>query len=264
MWRNTLGTVLAVLAAAAAIISVFFHWYGSRDGRLYKLTQLFTSEGITRSNANLLTGLFLVMLVAAAVTLLGLLLMSRWLVALAGLIVLGFTILWMVRQYQVSDNLTVGDGNLKFPAVLALISGAALWLASALMPGRRAARLAAAGHGHHHGRHRQERKERQGRTERDEGEGNAPEPRQRGVQAEDTVRPGPWQHPPDESDAGPERGTGGYHEGYEERYGPERTGEQRDRDAQEGRGIHDEREHRGDRGDRGDDSGDGHRGRDAA
>ncbi|WP_052849751.1 hypothetical protein [Streptomyces avicenniae] len=254
MWRNTLGTVLAVLAAAAAIISVFFHWYGSRDGRLYKLTHLFTSDGITRANANLLTGLFLVMLVAAAVTLLGVLLMSRWLVALAGLIVLGFTILWMVRQYQVSDTLTVGDGNLKFPAVLALISGAVLWLASALMPGRRAARQLAAGQGRHQARHR--------RTS-----GPAPAPEARAARPEDTVRPGAWQHPPDESDSTPgnapddrpadgaERGHGGYHEGYEERYGPERTGEQRDRDAQD---EHDART------DRDEGPGEEHRGRDAA
>ncbi|MEO3750591.1 hypothetical protein [Streptomyces sp. B6B3] len=136
MVRNALGIVLAVLAAACAVVSPFLDWYGNRDGRAFRMTDLFTSDGISGDNANLVTGLFVPMLVAAVLLLAGCVLRWGWLMAVAGLIVLGFTILWAVRQYQVSDSLAVSRDGLGEGVGLALVSGVLALVAGAATYGR--------------------------------------------------------------------------------------------------------------------------------
>ncbi|WP_059006959.1 hypothetical protein [Streptomyces specialis] len=136
MWRNTFGFVLAAIAAAAAVASVFFDWYGARDGRHFKWTELFTTDGVTAGNAALFEGMFLPMLVAAALALAAILLRSRLLMLLAGITALGFTILWMIRQYQVTDSLTIGSTGLKWPVAVALASGLLLLFSAGGMAGR--------------------------------------------------------------------------------------------------------------------------------
>ncbi|WP_053170749.1 hypothetical protein [Streptomyces sp. SBT349] len=140
MWRNVLGSALAAIAAAAAIASVFLDWYGSRDGRHFKWPQLFTTQGITGGNGNLLTGLFFPMLIAAIITAAAIVLRSRLLMTLAGLLVLGFTILWMVRQYQVAHSLTVGPGGMSWPVIGPLAGGTLLLIAAASMEQRHVVR----------------------------------------------------------------------------------------------------------------------------
>ncbi|ONK13638.1 hypothetical protein [Streptomyces sp. MP131-18] len=136
MWRNALGSVLAAIAAAAAIVSVFFNWYGGRDGQHIKWPSLFTGDGVTTGNANLFTGMFLPMLVAAALTAAGILLRSRLLMLLAGICALGFTVLWLVRQYQVNDSLIVGAGGIKWAVALPLAAGLVMLGSAAGMAGR--------------------------------------------------------------------------------------------------------------------------------
>ncbi|MGK5531670.1 hypothetical protein [Streptomyces sp. URMC 129] len=136
MWRNTLGFVLAAIAAAAALASVFFDWYGARDGRRFEWTELFTADGITADNASLFAGLFLPMLVAAALAVTAILLRSRLLMLLAGITALGITILWMVRQYQVTDSLVIGQNGLKWPVAVALGSGLLMLFSAGGMAGR--------------------------------------------------------------------------------------------------------------------------------
>jgi hypothetical protein len=140
MWRNTMGSVLAVVAAAAAVVSVWFDWYGNRDGWRFKWPQLFTDTGITPDNANWFTGMFLPMLVGAALAVAAILLRSRLLMLLSAVVVLGFAILWLVRQYNVADSLTVGAGGLKWPALLPLGAGVLLLVSAASMAGRHVAR----------------------------------------------------------------------------------------------------------------------------
>ncbi|GFM98702.1 hypothetical protein Sfulv_35130 [Streptomyces fulvorobeus] len=79
-------------------------------------------------------------LIAALVALVGVVLRSRLVVAFAGLVVLGLTVLWMVRQGQEANGLTVGgDGSaLRDGVALAGAGGLLLLLGAALMPGRRA------------------------------------------------------------------------------------------------------------------------------
>ncbi len=136
MVRNALGIVLAVLAAACAVVSPFLDWYGDRSGRDYRMTDLFTSDGISTDDANLVTGLFAPMLIAAVLLLAGCVLRWGWLMAVAALLVLGFTILWMARQYQVADSLSVSRDGLGEGAALALVSGVLALVAGAATYGR--------------------------------------------------------------------------------------------------------------------------------
>ncbi|MET2716858.1 hypothetical protein ABXV03_14090 [Streptomyces harbinensis] len=178
MIRNVFGAVLAVLGAAAVLLGVFQDWYGSRTGRSFRITQLFTDVGITGDKAALFNGLFLVMLVAAVIAALALVFRSGWLAMLAAVLVLGFTILWMVRQYQIADSLTFGEGGLGWGWASTMIGGVLLLLSAAAMFG-------AGGAGAGHGRHARPRRGRYEEPEPGHGEvvegpwdtGQAPPPR---------------------------------------------------------------------------------------
>ncbi|MFI8852545.1 hypothetical protein [Streptomyces sp. 891-h] len=140
MIRNVIGSLLALLGAAAAVYSPFRPWYGGRPGRDFRIPELFEPGGITSADAALFSGLFVLMLVVAVVAVLGVLFRSRSVVGVAGVLALGFTILWMVRQGQAVGSLSAGNtGGLASGAGLALGSGFLLLLASALMTGRRGA-----------------------------------------------------------------------------------------------------------------------------
>jgi hypothetical protein len=138
MIRNVIGAVLALIGATAAVWSPFRDWYDGRHGRDYRIQDLFT--GITSNEGELFASLLLPMAFAALLTLIGLLLRSRLLVALAGVVVLGFTVLWMVRQGQAAGSLTAGGDGLGPGVALSFGGGVLLLLAAALMSGRRALR----------------------------------------------------------------------------------------------------------------------------
>ncbi|MET9558559.1 hypothetical protein [Streptomyces sp. NPDC006645] len=145
MVRNIIGSVLAVIGAAGAVASPFQAWYDGRHGRDYRVEDLF--NGITGTSSDLWVSLLLPFAFAALVTLLGLVLRSRLLVALSGLIVLGFTVLWMVRQGQRADGLTLNsDGTgIGLGVAAALGGGALLLIAAAVMSGRRSRRRGGSG-----------------------------------------------------------------------------------------------------------------------
>ncbi|MFD3332441.1 hypothetical protein ACFWV1_07280 [Streptomyces sp. NPDC058700] len=140
MLRNVVGSVLALAGATAAVWSPFRAWYDGRHGRDYALGDLFT--GITGDSADPLGSILLPLVVAALLTLLGVVLRSRLLVAFAGIVVLGFTILWMVRVGQAEGSLTVGgDGTGLGDGVAGALGGGTLLLIGALvMSGRTRAR----------------------------------------------------------------------------------------------------------------------------
>ena len=137
MIRNFLGSLLALLGGAAAVYSPFRVWYDGRLGRDYRVADLF--DGITGTGAGIFTSLLLPFLFAGLVTLVGVALRSRLLVALAGVVVLGLTIPWMVRQGQAAGGLSIsGDGTgLGVGVVYAFGGGAVLLLAALVMRGRR-------------------------------------------------------------------------------------------------------------------------------
>ncbi|MGW0860392.1 hypothetical protein [Streptomyces sp. NPDC002690] len=137
MIRNVLGSVIALAGAAAAVLSPFRDWYDGRPGRDYRVRDLF--EGITTTSSGVMLSLFLPLLVAAVLTLVGVVLRSRLVVALAGVVTLGFTVLWMVRQGQATGSLTVDpDGSgLQWGVALALGGGILMLIGSLVMSGRR-------------------------------------------------------------------------------------------------------------------------------
>ncbi|WP_079171484.1 MULTISPECIES: hypothetical protein [unclassified Streptomyces] len=135
MIRNVIGAVLAVVGAAAAVWSPFRVWYDGRQGRYYEIDDLFT--GVTSVRADLWWSLFLPFVFGAVLTLVGLLLWSRLVVAAAGVVVLGFTVLWMVRQGQAAGSLSAGsDDGLGWGVALSVGGGVLLLLAAAVMVGR--------------------------------------------------------------------------------------------------------------------------------
>lgn len=137
MVRNVLGSLLALIGAAAAVWSPFRSWYDGRHGSDIRIDGLFTGTGVTTRNASLFASLFLPMAFAALLTLLGVLLRSRLVVVLAAVLVLGFTVLWMVRQAQFSNGLTVGGDGLGSGVAWALGGGLLILVSAFVMPGRR-------------------------------------------------------------------------------------------------------------------------------
>ncbi|MFF8379679.1 hypothetical protein ACF07V_26525 [Streptomyces sp. NPDC015661] len=136
MIRNIAGSVLALAGATAAVWSPFRAWYDGRHGRDYAIGELFT--GITDEKAEVLGSILLPFAFAALLTLVGVVLRSRLLVALAGLVVLGFTILWMVRVGEAEGSLTIdADGTGLGDGVANAFGGGILLLLGALvMSGR--------------------------------------------------------------------------------------------------------------------------------
>ncbi|WP_445395012.1 hypothetical protein ACSMX9_17400 [Streptomyces sp. LE64] len=142
MARNVLGSLLALLGATAAVWSPFRAWYDGRPGRYYEVGELFTARGVSDARAELFLSLFLPFLAAAVLALVGVVLRSRLAVAVAGVVVLGFTVLWMVRTGQAMGELAVtSDGRgLGWGVVGGLGGGLLLLLGAAVMSGRRPAR----------------------------------------------------------------------------------------------------------------------------
>ncbi|MEU9864465.1 hypothetical protein AB0D99_26680 [Streptomyces sp. NPDC047971] len=136
MIRNVIGSVLALAGATAAVWSPFRAWYDGRHGSDYRIEDLF--GGITDAKAEVIGSILLPFAFAAVVAFAGVVFRSRLLVALAGVIVLGFTVLWMVRVGQAEGSLTIaGDGTgLGDGVANAFGGGVLLLIASAVMSGR--------------------------------------------------------------------------------------------------------------------------------
>lgn len=141
MTRNVYGSVVALLGAVAALWSPFRPWYGSREGQDIRIADLF--NGITTQLASLWESMFLLMLAGAVLTVVGVLLRSRLLVALSGLVVIGFTVLWMVRQGLELGSLTAGGPTgMGSGAALAFSGGVGILLGALIMSGRTGRRRA--------------------------------------------------------------------------------------------------------------------------
>ncbi|MFD5891199.1 DUF3824 domain-containing protein [Streptomyces sp. NPDC060334] len=142
MIRNVLGSLLGLIGAAVAVWSPFRVWYEGRHGRDYRLADLFSSAGVTDARGALLASFVMPFVLAALLTLTAILLRSRLLMALAGVVVIGFAVLWMVRQGQAAGSLSVGGdgGGLGDGVANAFGGGALLILAAFVMRGRPARR----------------------------------------------------------------------------------------------------------------------------
>lgn len=139
--RNLTGSVLAVVGAAATLVSPWQGWYDTRHGSTYKFWEVF-GNGVTPSHSGVTDSVFLVFVVTAVLTVVGALLRSRALVLVAGVAAFGFTVLWMVRQGQLSGELVVSNGNRGLGAGVAWALGGGLLMivGGLLMDGRRRTR----------------------------------------------------------------------------------------------------------------------------
>ena len=136
--RNVLGGLLALIGAAATLFSPWRAWYNNRHGSTYKFWEVFGS-GITPSGSGIMDSVFLVFLVMAVLAVAGVLLRSRALVGSAGVVALGFTILWMVRQGQAAGELTITGTNnrgLGTGVAYAFGGGLLMIIGSLMMAGR--------------------------------------------------------------------------------------------------------------------------------
>jgi hypothetical protein len=136
MVRNIIGSVLALIGAAAAVYSPFRSWFNGREGSDIRVADLF--NGISNNGSGDWESIMLPFLFAALVTLAGVLLRSRLLVLCAAIIVLGFTVLWMVRQGQAANGLAIArDGSGLGWGVASAVGGSfLLFIAAAVMTGR--------------------------------------------------------------------------------------------------------------------------------
>ncbi|WP_016906576.1 hypothetical protein [Streptomyces xiaopingdaonensis] len=137
MVRYMVGSLIALVGAAAAVRSPFRDWYAGAPGRDIGWYDLFTPTGPT-GGAGLFGGLFLPMLVAAVLVVLGVVLRLRTPVVAGGVVTLGVTILWMVRQaLATTDGLTLGGNGVGIGTAAALAGGVVVLLGAAVMHGRR-------------------------------------------------------------------------------------------------------------------------------
>ncbi|MCP3822592.1 Trp biosynthesis-associated membrane protein [Streptomyces sp. A3M-1-3] len=140
MIRNVLGSVIGLVGATAAVWSPFRAWYDGRHGRDYRIAELVSGTGITDSKAPVAASILLPFAFAALLTLIAVVLRSRVLMAVAGVVVLGFTVLWMIRQGQAAGSLSVdGDGGgvgLGDGVANAIGGGVLLLIAAVVLSGR--------------------------------------------------------------------------------------------------------------------------------
>ena len=136
--RNIIGGLLALVGAALTLVSPWQPWYNNRHGSTYKFYEVFGS-GITPSGSGIMDSVFLVFLVTAALTVVGVLLGSRALVGFAAVVAFGFAVLWMVRQGQAAGELTVTGANnrgLGSGVAYAFAGGLLMVIGSLVMVGR--------------------------------------------------------------------------------------------------------------------------------
>lgn len=132
--RRTIATLLGLIAAAAAVWSVFISWYAGREGSNIRIQDLFSS-GITLNNASTMTSLFLPLAFAALLFVVYAIVGFRSLLVIGGLICIATPLLWGTRQAQTAPGLhsaLVGHGP-----QLAAAAGALMLIAAAVAPPRR-------------------------------------------------------------------------------------------------------------------------------
>jgi hypothetical protein len=143
--RNLIGSLLALIGAAATLISPWQSWYNNRHGSSYKFYEVFGS-GITVSRSGIMDSVFLVFLVTTIVAVIGVVLRSRTMVLVSGIVAFGFTILWMIRQGQAAGELTITGQNSRGlgSGVAWAFGGGLLMIVGALMIHRRPERVVVA------------------------------------------------------------------------------------------------------------------------
>ena len=142
MFRRVLASILILVGGAAALFSVARPWYKGREGSTYQLSDLFSNIGATR--ASFANSLWVPMIVASAFALLAFAWQHAWMALVAAVIVLGFTILWIVQQARADGQFVIASNGqgINQGVTEALVGGLFLLIGGLVMPtrARRAAR----------------------------------------------------------------------------------------------------------------------------
>lgn len=96
--RTLIAIVATVAGAAAVVYSTFLPWYGDRQGRQIPLSELW--DGITASTTDMIGSLFVPMVLAAALALLGLVIGRRWLMAIGAFVAIAVFAVFLGQQMQ--------------------------------------------------------------------------------------------------------------------------------------------------------------------
>jgi hypothetical protein len=145
MFRRILASILILLGGAAALFSVAKPWYKGRQGSTYQLSDLFSNIGATR--ASFANSLWVPMVVAAAFALLAFAWQQRWMALVSCVIVLGFTILWIVQQARADGQFVIASNGqgINHGVTEALVGGLFLLIGGLVMPTRGRGRTRHAG-----------------------------------------------------------------------------------------------------------------------
>jgi hypothetical protein len=96
---RTLIAILATVAGAAAVVySTFLPWYRDRQGRFIPLNELW--NGVTTTTTDMVNSLFVPMVLAAALVLVGLAIGKRWLMVIGTIIALAVFVAFLGQQLQ--------------------------------------------------------------------------------------------------------------------------------------------------------------------
>lgn len=97
--RTLIAIVATVAGAAAVVYSTFLPWYGDRQGRRIPLSELW--NGVTAGTTDMINSFFVPIVLAAVLTLLGLVIGRRWLMALGTIIAIAVFAVFLGQQLQV-------------------------------------------------------------------------------------------------------------------------------------------------------------------
>ncbi|WP_143446586.1 hypothetical protein [Kibdelosporangium aridum] len=97
--RMVIAIVATVAGAAAVVYSTFLPWYRDRQGRQIPLNELW--NGVTATTTDMVNSLFVPIVVAVALAMLGLIIGRRWLMALGAFLAVVVFAVFLGQQMQV-------------------------------------------------------------------------------------------------------------------------------------------------------------------
>jgi hypothetical protein len=97
--RMMIAIVATVAGAAAVVYSTFLPWYRDRQGRQIPLNELW--NGVTATTTDMVNSLFVPIVLAVALAMLGLVIGRRWLMALGAFLAVVVFAVYLGQQMQV-------------------------------------------------------------------------------------------------------------------------------------------------------------------
>jgi hypothetical protein len=96
--RTLIAVVATVAGAGAVVYSTFQPWYRDRQGRYIPLSDLW--DGVTPNTTDMISSLFVPMVLAAVLVVLGLIIGRRWVMAIGTIIAVAVFAIFLGQQLQ--------------------------------------------------------------------------------------------------------------------------------------------------------------------